>query len=208
MKPETIPAWKLSYAKELASAKRAQIVRLGLPEHAVTCCPPVERTLAMAAVQEPFTLLVLSGKPGTGKTVAACEWILEYLQTDANWTEAGTAIALRSRPPLLVTAARLARWDRYEQEPMAKLILAPRLAIDDLGAEYMDKNGFYASLLDEVINERYAGHRPTLLTTNLNDVEFAARYDQRIMGRIRETGRFFGCGARDLRAEKRRGMVA
>ena len=198
-KPKNDYPWKVSYAKELASAKRAQIARLGLPEHALACCQSEAATPALEAVRAPFTLLVLSGKPGTGKTVASVAWILEHINADSNWTEAGTAPALRSRPPLLVTAAKLARWDRYEQEPMAKLLMAPRLVIDDLGAEYLDKNGFYASLLDEVINERYAGHRPTLLTTNLNDVGFAARYDERIMGRIREVGRFFRCGSVDLR---------
>ena len=196
---ETIPAWKLAYAQELAAAKRAQIARLGLSEHALACCPSKTATPALEAIRDPFTLLVLSGKPGTGKTIAAVTWILDHINADQNWTEAGSAVSLRARPPLLVTAAKLARWDRYEQEPMAKLLLSPRLVIDDLGAEYMDKNGFYASLLDEIINERYAGHRPTLLTTNLDAPGFAARYDERIMGRIRETGRFFGCGTLDMR---------
>lgn len=193
-----VPAWKASYAKELAAAKRALITRLGLPEHAMAC-KAGESTLALDAIKQPFVLLVLSGKSGVGKTVAACRWILDYVENDDNWTEPGTAIALRTRPPLMVTAAKLSRWDRYEQEPMAKLLMSPRLVIDDLGAEYMDKNGFYASLLDEVINERYAGRRPTVLTTNLDKDRFATRYDERIMGRIRESGRFFGCGEIDLR---------
>ena len=195
---ETIPAWKASYARELADAKRALIAKLGLPAHSLSC-KDYERTPAIEVVKDPIGLLVLSGKPGAGKTVAATRWILEHVEADENWTGPGTAVALRGRPPIFVTAVRLARWDRYEQEQMAKLLLAPRLVIDDLGVEYMDKNGFYASLLDEVVNERYAGSRPTVMTTNLDAAAFATRYDERIMGRIRETGRFFGCGTRDLR---------
>jgi DNA replication protein DnaC len=101
-----------------------------------------------------------------------------------------------------VTAAKLARWERYDEEAMNKLLRTPRLVIDDLGGEYLDKGGFYASLLDELINERQSSSRPTIMTTNLAAEAFKARYGERIVDRIREGGRFFECGNASLRRKQ------
>lgn len=195
-----IATWKLDHAKRLAEEKRLQIRRLGLPAHVLAQLDGQRETIAMAAMEaEPLGITVLSGDPGTGKTFAAVRWIVDFVNADEHWTEPGSALMLKGRAPLFVTAAALARWDRYEQEPMQKLLRAPRLVIDDLGAEYLDKNGFYAALLDEVLNERYSARLPTVLTTNLTKEDFKARYGERIAGRIRETGTFVGCGNLDLR---------
>jgi DNA replication protein DnaC len=196
---EETTSWKLEHNRRLAEEKTLLLRRMDLPRHVLAQMPAQSSTIAMDAVAQPFGILVLSGDPGCGKTFAAVKWIVDYVNDDSHWPQPGSAMQLRGRQPVFVTAAALARWDRYEQEPMAKLLRAPRLAIDDLGAEYLDKNGFYAALLDEVLNERYAARVPTLLTTNLPVDEFKARYGERIAGRIRETGTFVACGGVDLR---------
>jgi DNA replication protein DnaC len=196
---DAIPDWKLEHAKRLEEEKRLLVLRLGLPAHVLAQTPGMQRTIAIESTADSFGILVLSGDPGCGKTFAAVRWIADYVNDDSRWPSPGSAVQLKGRPPVFVTAAALARWDRYEQEPMLKLLRAPRLAIDDLGAEYLDKNGFYAALLDEVLNERYSGRLPTLLTTNLDIDEFKARYGDRIAGRIRETGKFVACGGIDMR---------
>lgn len=197
---DEVPAWKARFFEELERDKKLQLARLGLPEHALFALSTSQPTPALKKIEDPFGILVLSGTPGTGKTVAAVAWIAEFVNDTANWTEPGTAPRLKSRPPVFTTASELARWDRYEQESMQQLLRAPRLAIDDVGAEYLDRNGFYASLLDEVINVRYSARLPVLLTTNiLSAEEFRNRYGDRIAGRIRESGRFSSCGGFDLR---------
>lgn len=193
------PSWVTEYSKRLEEEKALLLRRMDLPRHALAQLSSQSSTVAMQAITEPFGILVLSGDPGCGKTFAAVKWIVDYVNDDVHWPTPGSAVQLKGRHPVFVTAAALARWDRYEQEPMAKLLRAPRLAIDDLGAEYLDKNGFYAALLDEVLNERYAARVPTLLTTNLPVDEFKSRYGERIAGRIRETGTFVACGGVDLR---------
>ena len=62
----------------------------------------------------------------------------------------------------------------------------PILVIDDLGVEYIDKNGFFLSRLDELIDARWGNFKRTIITTNLNRKDFQDRYDQRITDRIRQ----------------------
>jgi DNA replication protein DnaC len=89
--------------------------------------------------------------------------------------------------------------DRFAANAVSSVTKAGFLVIDDLGAEYSDSKGFFASLFDEVVNARYENMRPTILTTNLDVEGFAARYGERIVDRIREAGRFLNCGAQSLR---------
>jgi hypothetical protein len=89
-----------------------------------------------------------------------------------------------------VTAAHLARWPRYDNAEMDRLLKCRRLVLDDLGTEYMDEKGNFMAVLDEVIADRYANERPTLITTNLTVEEFRDRYKNRIADRIRDNGKF------------------
>ena len=60
------------------------------------------------------------------------------------------------------------------------------IVIDDLGVEYLDKNGYFSHRLDELIDERYSNYRKTVITTNLNAKAFQTRYGARVADRIRE----------------------
>src|SRR5882757_7087206 len=132
----------------------------------------IEPSDAREATGETFDLLVLSGGPGTGKTLAACEWLRDVKR--GGW---------------FVTAALLARYPRYDAKAMHDLLTCRALVVDDLGCEYMDDKGNFMAVLDEVINARYGERLPTLITTNLNADAFKERYGSRIADRIREDGR-------------------
>lgn len=176
---------------------------IGMPPRALAVASGhLDTTESLAAVDDARDMLVLSGAPGCGKTVAAAAWLVGFVRDKANWKPDGfddKTPRFRWHRPVWVTAARLARWERYDEEKMDELLKTPRLVVDDLGGEYMDKGGFYASLLDEIVNERQAASRPTVLTTNLDAEAFKARYGERIVDRIREGGRFVACGNKSMR---------
>lgn len=123
-------------------------------------------------------LLVLSGKAGTGKTVAAAEWSTTF-----------------------ISSSQLARWKRYEDKEMRELLEANRLVVDDLGTEFMDEKGNFMVVLDEVVNERYANMRPMVITTNLNATDFRDRYGKRVIDRLRERGRFLELATESMRVK-------
>lgn len=196
-------------ACELDDDKLRRARSYGIPERAamVVLSTGIEETEAIRAAVGTKDMLVLSGAPGCGKTVAAALWATEEIRKPELWAYTdhlgnvygSTGNQFKGSAIVWVTAAKLARWERYDQEEMAKLLRVGKLVIDDLGGEYLDKGGFYASLLDELINERQAGSRATILTTNLDAAGFSLRYGERIVDRIREGGRFFACGNASLR---------
>ncbi len=149
----------------------------GVPLRFRQLAEAVRTTEALSEVQRAeFEILVLSGDPGRGKTVAAAWWLLQHLDGKRN--------------SLFVSAARLSRWERYDRGEMDRLLLAPRLVIDDLGEEFNDTKGNFLAVLDETVCDRIANRRPTVITTNLTAELFFDRYGQRIRDRIREAGRF------------------
>jgi len=165
----------------------------------------VTRTKAIETVEATdWRLMALSGGPGSGKTMAGTWWLWLALRPKVYDTGkyGGWMSPLQPYPLMFATAARLSRWAKYDEEQMRKLLRAERLVVDDLGAEFMDEKGSYLSLLDEVVNERYANNRPTLLTTNLEAQAFRERYGERIADRIRECGRFVSVGNKSMRRKE------
>lgn len=124
-------------------------------------------------------LLLLLGRPGAGKTTAA-GWLCRE----------------RGR---MITAPAMARMSAYDRHGVVTLESEPLLVIDDVGTEYADKGGLYASMLDTVVNARYASQLPTVATTNLTVAAWRTRYGDRILDRVRECGQAVALTSPSLR---------
>ena len=172
--------------EELARHRKAESDAIGIPERYrfLQTTDPIA-TEAIEAVRDYSGLLVLSGQAGCGKTAAACWWL--YRQPPGK----GRGV--------FITASAMAQVSQFDAEANGRLRRAPRLVIDDLGMEYSDTKGYFSSLFDSLVNERYANCLPMVMTTNLGVDAFRARYGERIADRIREDGRFVSCANASLR---------
>jgi IstB-like ATP binding protein len=112
--------------------------------------------------------IVLAGPVGTGKTVAAAWWAI------------GARVAFR-----FVRAAELVRVGRFDAR-WETWLGARALCLDDLGAEYADAKGSFASDMDLLVDTFYADARPMIITTNLDAAAFRERYGERVHDRIRD----------------------
>jgi DNA replication protein DnaC len=162
------------------------LVRRGVPERTATAATKATLTDAIAKTPK-GDLIILSGSPGVGKSVAACIWLVDVC---------------RGKPECMrwIQSGDLARGYSYNQESFDQLIQAYALVIDDCGIDFVDEKGRFLTTLEEVISKRFSRLRPTLITTNIaNPAEFRDRYGARIASRINEDGAFIVCGGPDLR---------
>lgn len=181
--------WAAREANRQVAARRAPLVDAGVPVDLVDLVFGGKLRMDEGPVKVAQTtnnrIVVLAGQVGLGKTCAAAVWLCREVPY-------GTR-------RLWVSAPRLARWERYDDEAMDRLLLASRLVIDELGVEFADTKGNFQAVLDEVVSTRFSNRRPTLITTNLNAEDFKARYGERIADRIREDGDFHGFTGKSLR---------
>lgn len=199
-----------SFQQQVRAGKTACVAAIGIPgkDLALFRNGGVEETEAVRALAKPEGITVLSGGPGTGKTTAAAWWLYREAIDDAYWKPRDERYfeftpKHQGHSSMWLTAPAFSRWPHYDEEKVRKLLRIGHLVIDDLGAEYLDEKGFYLSLFDEVINERYqAAGTVTVMTTNLDAAGFKKRYGERIADRIREVGRFLSVGNVSMRGKK------
>ena len=128
-----------------------------------------------------ITRMLLIGNCGTGKTMLAAGIIGQ--------------MALGNHLPTYMTATRLIRsirdtWKNgtSEQEAMDKFINADVLVIDELGAGRCTEDD--KLILSEILCDRYAIDKPTLLISNLTAEQIKATVmDERAIDRMREGGK-------------------
>ena len=126
--------------------------------------------------------LVLAGPKGCGKSTAAASYLWDKIKQ----SESEPTRAMR-----WWTASRVARVSGYNAE-LEKMMQVQVMVIDDLGTEYLDKNGYFSHRLDELIDDRYSNYKKTIITTNLNSKDFQVRYGARVADRIREGFKYGG----------------
>jgi DNA replication protein DnaC len=160
----------------------------GFPERAIVAAESAKATAAIEQIKtwkpSERCVLVLSGSPGCGKTVAATHWALHNRHS-----------------AVFVRAATFAASSRYERAERNSWLQASALVLDDLGNEYADVKGSLISDLDELVDTYYGDNRPLLITTNLDRESFKARYGQRITDRLRESGKWFSIASESMRGK-------
>jgi DNA replication protein DnaC len=181
-------------AAEKAKAQREEEVKRygelasrGFPERAIDFAKSAsENTAAMRRVAswdpEVDSILVLSGSPGCGKTVAATWWA-----------------AKRSSPPRFVRATTFAASSRYDRDTRDEWFGSRALVLDDLGTEYLDAKGSFLVDLDELLDVFYGDRKPLLITTNCTKDAFKERYGSRVVDRLRESGSWFSISEPSMR---------
>lgn len=146
----------------------------------------------------PKTFCLILGGTGSGKTVAAAEALLNakgFWNNGDNWAY----FPSEGRFVLASDLARLSYFDTSSLKTLGRMERVPWLVVDDLGGEFVTDT--WKSNLTELILRRNSGSRKTLLTSNLTAEDFKARYDARIISRIRGNGVVINSGAKDLRKE-------
>jgi len=132
-------------------------------------------------------MLVLHGGPGSGKTVAACEALL-----DPRYRRAGR----------FITAYQLSRESYYERDFHLANEKAGLLVVDDIGQEQLA--GPFLATLDGLLSERIRWERRTILTANLSMEDFQNRFapkGSRLASRLAGYAVAKGTGSEDWRLE-------
>lgn len=121
--------------------------------------------------------LVLTGRPGCGKSQAAT-WAAHQLLM-RNYTPRCVPCLKRSEAPLYGMAAEEERW---------RCQTATVLLFDDLGEgeQRSEKRTAWRAWVDDVLTTRYAERRKTLITTNRTVEELAAWLGARLGDRLNE----------------------
>jgi DNA replication protein DnaC len=178
------PTEREQFERDLAETFPARALEVA--QKAADVAAPAIVQLAAWSRDHENGIAVVSGVAGCGKTVAAA-WLAMQLGN-------------RMRPRFL-RASEFARLSRYDAEARARWADPSWLVLDDLGAEYKDAKGSFLADLDELVDVFYAGKRTLVVTTNCTAGDFATRYGERIVDRLRECGTWIAIAGGSMRAQ-------
>ena len=191
-------AWAAASERAEAAERRAEDARwmrdeVGVPQEIAAVLlsesgPSLTEPMAAVRSLAPREYLVfLAGRVGTGKSVAAC------------WAATRPCVS----SALFVRSVRLARWARYDDDEVDRLLSPKVLVIDDLGSEFNDERGSFWTLFEEVAVTRAENHLLTVVTTNLLVDDVRARYHfERVAERVRSLGAFIQFDGESLRGRR------
>lgn len=172
-----------------------ELRQLGFPLDAIEALARLEpsgvvevaRSFASTPTATIGRFLVLLGRRGTGKTVAAAYVAREVLRRRPR--DFATGQMPTHLPVEFVLAATFARISGYGSEDKAwfeRLCSAPLLVLDDFGAEHIGPFG--AAMLDECLTRRHGSRLRTVITSNLDKNAFKQRAGERLFDRISTSG--------------------
>lgn len=140
--------------------------------------------------------LLLSGKPGLGKThlsiAVACEVIDKGF--DVLYVPFNTLI-------LKLEAMRFGQGSEDFQTAMEPVMASELLVLDDLGCEF--STSFSNSVLYDIVNTRQLMSLPTIINTNLNGNELSSKYGERLSSRLLGCYRVIPFVGSDIRLKKK-----
>lgn len=146
------------------------------------------RALAIAknyAGSQEGGILVLCGKPGTGKTHLACAVAATFIERHQSALFATVTSAVRH-----VKDTYRRDSDRSESQAMKDLVSPALLVLDEVGVQLGTEHEM--RIMFEVVNERYADCRPTILISNLDEAQLLGFVGARLMDRVRDGGAVVG----------------
>lgn len=142
-------------------------------------------------------IIIISGGPGCGKTVASIYAGLEFCISTGNifyfMTSREYLKAQFNGGDYLIHRETA---HEYEMQPESTEAL---LIIDDLGREYFTDKGWGIDQWDSFFDKRYRDKLPTLITTNMEPEELVEKYNERILDRIRECGTWISISGDSMR---------
>ncbi|MBD3350643.1 MAG: hypothetical protein GF364_04060 [Candidatus Lokiarchaeota archaeon] len=130
--------------------------------------------------------LLLTSEAGTGKTLYACQLLLEVVKLDyIEGKFKPNSFAFLSLPELFYQLKQMINKDDC-YDLIDKYQNIHYLIIDDLGVENASQktSDWYLTNLYLIINYRYEYIKPTIYTTNLSPEEISESIDDRIATRI------------------------
>ena len=132
--------------------------------------------------------LLFYGTVGTGKSFLSCCIAKELL-------DAGYCVLYFSACSLFD------RISEYLAQLYQDLYACDLLIIDDLGTEL--SNGFVASELFTILNERHLRKRSTIISSNISLEELSEHYSERLFSRITSNYELFKFTGSDIRIQKK-----
>lgn len=134
--------------------------------------------------------LLLTGPPGTGKTIAAVDVVVRAAQR-YEVRHAGI-MPCSGLPFRFVRAPALGRI--MAADTMDSICTCQALVIDDLGTEHIGASGLALSAVEEIITVRESEKKRTIITSNLSVADIGARYGARVRRRIADHGTVYWLG--------------
>lgn len=162
---ENCGCWEKNHPKKRPEAKTAERIPLAYIEADFSWFPELRDW-----VEDPGKGAILTGRPGTGKTWAACAALKA-------WAATGKGRAVFCRAWEIIDAAHDAYGTHKKGDVVARYTSPSLLAIDDLGKE--NPTDFAVDLIFRVINERGEAELPTIITTNYDADKLFARLSKR-----------------------------
>jgi DNA replication protein DnaC len=133
-------------------------------------------------MRERGTCLILSGKPGTGKTHLACAIANQVINQHAHSALFTTVSdALRT-----IKRAYGKDADTSEIDAINELVSPSLLILDEVGMAYDTDHS--KTLIFDLMNKRYEQVRPSIVLTNLDAAALREHLGDRITDRLREGG--------------------